>query len=128
MNRNHMTCNLPAGSLRRTARPNSLPVEPWRRGVTRLEIVALLIIAILLVAGPLLSRTVTPRGVHTAALRVDQGDSLWTIAASHPVAGLTTFQTTVLIADSNHLGSGRIAAGSVLMVPANTDERAVASR
>ena len=98
------------------------------RSVSGLEIVVLLIIAFLLIAAPLLSRTIAPSDVPTAAVRVDQGDNLWTIAAAHPIAGLTTFQTTILIADSNHLQSGGIAAGSVLLVPANTDAPTVASR
>jgi len=53
----------------------------------------------------------------SARVRVEAGQTLWTIAADHPVAGLTTEQTADLIAQLNHVDSQGLCAGATLRVP-----------
>jgi hypothetical protein len=127
MTQRQVAYNVHTGSPSR--HPKSEPChELWLRRLSPVEIAALLIIAVLLVAGLLISRTVAPADVQTKALRIEQGDTLWTIASAHPVAGLTTAQTADLIARCNRLESGAIAVGAILEVPAHAESGSLASR
>jgi len=92
------------------------------------EIVALVVIIVLLIAAPIMSRSTSPRDTATTLLRVEQGDTVWTIAAAHPVTGLNTAQNADLIARLNDLDAGRLAAGTTLRVPSATGSASVAQR
>ena len=74
------------------------------------------------------SRSTPPRDTATTLLRVEQGDTVWTIAAAHPVSGLNTAQNADLIARLNDLDAGRLAAGTTLRVPSAADSASVAQR
>ena len=127
MTQRQVAYNVRTGSLSR--RPKGDPCrELWLQRLSLVEIAALLTIAVLLVAGLLVSRTVTPVDIQTTALRIEQGDTLWTIASAHPVTGLTTAQTADFIARCNRLESGAIAAGAILEVPSHAESSSVASR
>jgi len=88
-----------------------------RRGPAWVECAALIVIAVLLIGGVML--TSNPPDVHTSVLRISvgSGDTLWSIAKRHPVRGLTTSQTADLIARTNGTRVGRLEPGSSVLVP-----------
>lgn len=54
------------------------------------------------------------------AIRVQSGDSLWSLAQEHPIEGLSTQETSDMIRDVNHLEHGSLDAGAHLKVPARS--------
>ena len=50
-------------------------------------------------------------------VRVQSGDSLWSLAQEHPIDGLSTQETSDMIRSVNHLDRGSLDAGAVLKVP-----------
>ncbi len=53
-------------------------------------------------------------------VRVQSGDSLWSLAQEHPIEGLSTQETSDMIRNVNHLEHGSLDAGSHLKVPARS--------
>ena len=53
-------------------------------------------------------------------VRVQSGDSLWSLAREHPIDGLSTQETSDMIRSVNHLERGSLDAGAVLKVPARS--------
>lgn len=53
-------------------------------------------------------------------VRVQSGDSLWSLAQEHPIEGLSTRETSDMIRDVNHLEHGSLDAGAHLIVPARS--------
>lgn len=53
-------------------------------------------------------------------VRVQSGDSLWSLAQEHSVDGLSTQETSDIIRSVNHLAHGSLDAGDVLKVPARS--------
>ena len=53
-------------------------------------------------------------------VRVQSGDSLWSLAQEHPIEGLSTQETSDAIRNVNHLEHGSIDAGAHLKVPARS--------
>lgn len=53
-------------------------------------------------------------------VRVQSGDSLWSLAQEHPIDGLSTRETSDMIRSVNHLERGSLDAGAVLKVPARS--------
>ncbi len=53
-------------------------------------------------------------------IRVQPGDSLWSIAEEYPIEGLSTQETSDMIRNVNHLEHGSLAAGAHLKVPARS--------
>lgn len=53
-------------------------------------------------------------------VRVQAGDSLWSLAEDHPVEGLSTQETSDMIRSVNHLEHGSLNAGAHLKVPARS--------
>lgn len=53
-------------------------------------------------------------------IRVQSGDSLWSLAEEHPIDGLSTQETSDLIRSVNHLEHGSLDAGVDLKVPARS--------
>lgn len=53
-------------------------------------------------------------------VRVQSGDSLWSLAQEHPIDGLSTQETSDMIRNVNHLEHGSLAAGAHLKVPARS--------
>lgn len=93
-------------------------------GVTALEVIALVAIVILLIAGLFLSSgATTQRSGATSQVFVEHGETLWAIAASHPVDGQTTEQTAELIADLNGVKGGHVSAQTTLVVPSQFSDR-----
>lgn len=54
------------------------------------------------------------------SVRVQSGDSLWSLAQEHPIDGLSTQETSDMIRSVNHLDRGSLDAGAVLKVPARS--------
>lgn len=54
------------------------------------------------------------------SVRVQSGDSLWSLAEEYPVEGLSTQETSDMIRSVNHLERGSLNAGAVLKVPARS--------
>lgn len=50
-------------------------------------------------------------------IRVQPGDSLWSLAEEYPIEGLSTQETSDMIRNVNHLEHGSLAAGAYLKVP-----------
>lgn len=53
-------------------------------------------------------------------VRVQSGDSLWSLAQEHPIEGLSTQETSDMIRSVNHLEHGSLDAGEHLKVPARS--------
>lgn len=53
-------------------------------------------------------------------IRVQHGDSLWSLAEEYPIEGLSTQETSDMIRNVNHLEHGSLAAGAHLKVPARS--------
>ena len=53
-------------------------------------------------------------------VRVQSGDSLWSLAQEHPIEGLSTQETSDMIRDVNHLEHGSLDASAHLKVPARS--------
>lgn len=53
-------------------------------------------------------------------IRVQPGDSLWSLAEEYPIEGLSTQETSDMIRNVNHLEYGSLAAGAHLKVPARS--------
>jgi hypothetical protein len=80
---------------------------------------ALALAAIIAAAGalPALARgALAPTGSSTG-VRVAPADTLWSIAAAHPLPGRTTAETADEIRTANHLAGARLRPGAVLLVP-----------
>jgi len=93
------------------------------------EIAILVGIMAALVITTLATRSTTPTDVPTIHVRVEAGETLWSLADEHPVDGLTTEQAVVLIADMNNLDDGTpLHAGRTIRVPSRTAADGVALR
>jgi hypothetical protein len=93
-----------------------------------LEVIALIVIVVLLILGTVVT---IPRSAPTpslAALKVTAGDSLWTLAAGHPVDGLTTEQVSELLMEANHLEAPLVSPGQTILVPVDSPRRRLAAR
>jgi LysM repeat protein len=96
---------------RRTAR------GPGPVHVSTMEIVILVMIGLLLVTGVLATRSSAAVPTSTGVVRVEPGDTLWSIAKAHPVSGLSTAQGAELIAALNHMSNDPLSVGVSLVVP-----------
>jgi Tfp pilus assembly protein FimV len=116
----------------RSRRSHECSRRPAARADSRtatLEVVALVIIAILLVAGILLSRSASVAAPDLSQrLKVRSGDSLWAVASSHPVDGLSTTQVVDLLAEANGLRGQALIPGEIILVPTTDLDSRLASR
>ena len=58
-----------------------------------------------------------PDEVRTRTVRVEQGDSLWTLAIANPVKGLNTAETAELIRQANEMQDSIVHTGQLIRVP-----------
>lgn len=91
---------------------------PTPRAVAWAETAGLVVVVVLLILGVIATSGRFPASVTSARIVVEKGQTLWTIAGQHPVAGLTTEQTAQLIGELNGIRSGRLSAGRSIRVPA----------
>lgn len=94
-----------------------------------LEVVLLIAILVALVAGVVMTSGRIHAQVPTSRVFVESGQTLWAIAARHPVPGQTTEQTADMIAEINGVQGGRVIAGDAIAVPTqHGDQLLTASR
>jgi hypothetical protein len=58
-----------------------------------------------------------PDEVRTRTVRVEQGDSLWTLASANPIQGLNTAETAELIRQTNEMQDSVVHTGQLIRVP-----------
>ncbi len=92
--------------------------------------VGLLIVATVVVA--ILTLTVHPAAPEPEAwtsISVGPNDSVWAVAAAHPVQGRSTHDTVELICSRNNLASATVHPGQTLLVPGvSASQTALAQR
>jgi hypothetical protein len=118
------------------ASPRTCRQSPQTVGRTRaarhrssaLEVIALLAIAVLLVIGAVSAGGPQGSELPLSRLQVQAGDSLWNLAAAHPVEGLSTAQVAELLADANHLDGALIVPGQTILVPDGMLEKRLVAR
>ena len=76
-----------------------------------------MVVILLFAAAWFSGRSALPR-TDTTSIRVEQGDTLWSLAERHQVDGMTTAQTVELLAQLNQIDDATIRVGDVLDVPA----------
>ena len=89
-----------------------------RKRFTLMPAIALATLA-LMIALPMLSsmRLYAATTQHYATVRVQPGDSLWSIASAHAGSGADVQEIVDRISDANHLQGGAIQPGERLRIP-----------
>jgi hypothetical protein len=98
------------------------------RGLTPTERVILAATMSALVVAAYASSVHSPGRVETGTVKVQRGDTLWSIAAAHPVAGLDTARTADLIAQINDLDGAALPESVTILVPHDARNDSVAMR
>jgi LysM repeat protein len=93
-----------------------------------LEVIALIVIAVLLILGAVVTSPRSAPAPSLTALKVTAGDSLWMLAADHPVEGLTTAQVSEILMEANHLEAPLVTPGQTILVPVESPGRRLAAR
>jgi hypothetical protein len=116
-----------AGSLQEglTGRGHATPTRRRLGGASRsrsphssAEWMALAVVVVAILATAVASAAESlPDEVRTRAIRVEQGDSLWTLASANPVEGLSTAETAELIRQANEMQGSVVHAGQLIQVP-----------
>lgn len=102
-------------------RTRKSPLAEW------LVAVAILVVIFVVAAAPAISRAAAPRSF--TSVRIEAGATLWDLAASHPVPGMSTEQVVELIRSANHLEDAAPVAGDVVKLPSPASQsNAVCSR
>ena len=98
-------------------------------GLVLLEVALLVAIIVLLIAGVVMTSGRVHAQAPMSPVFVESGQTLWSIAAQHPVLGQTTEQTADMISEINGVRGGRVIAGDTIVVPARQpDQTLTASR
>jgi hypothetical protein len=88
-----------------------------------------LLVSLVIVIAPAARTTGSTGAPDFITVSVAEGDTLWEIAATHPIPGYSTLQVIDLIRSANALDENVIYPGQVLCVPqAQSRPAAVASR
>jgi LysM repeat protein len=88
-----------------------------RSRVASLEWAALVLVLVVVVGGAAAGGIKPTPEFSTTTIKTRSGDTLWELAGQHPVKGLTTGETTALIAEINDLSEGTLASGTTVIVP-----------
>lgn len=105
-----------------------------RRGVRSTPMVPpaalfLAVLAVVVIAASLALSPGSPAPSGWSTVAVAEWGTLWELAGTHPVPGLSTAETVALIQAENNLSDSTLYAGQTLRVPAITAESVtVASR
>lgn len=102
----------------RTVRRTQTAKSRRKTGLTVVEMI-LLVLCLLAVVGAFLASAgpALPTGIESRAVRVETGQTLWDLAQTHRVDGLSTADTVELIRSMNALSDSRIAADTLVLVP-----------
>ncbi len=107
----------------RTARHHGRPQPAVHPAVA-----ALLVVTATVLVASLALEPPAPGTSSWATVSVQQGGTLWGIARSHPVPGLSTAEIIELIRTENGLDSSRLYAGQSLRVPSTAAETMALAR
>ncbi|MBI5231351.1 MAG: hypothetical protein HY876_04205 [Coriobacteriales bacterium] len=88
-------------------------------------VIAILLGIVFAAARPASGRAHEPNAF--SSVRIERGDTLWSLAETHPVRGMTTEQVVQLIKRENRIAQAP-SAGQVVSVPAAPDGTAVCAR
>lgn len=111
-----------------TARRSSCRIGRAHR-LTRTEWAILSVTAAVLLMTALAPLAGRPHArVKTETVRISRGDTLWSIASAHPVAGLDTAATVDLIAELNDLDGFALVAGDTVLVPSDAESGNITMR
>lgn len=114
MNNSHTyRTNTRTGSA--AARRTSRGVRDQRRNL--IEVGVLLLIVVLLIAGAVTTSRPRAVSVTSSRVQVQAGDTLWTLAAKHPIPGLDTARTADEIARLNGMKTAQVSPGDSILVP-----------
>jgi len=117
----HRATPSPTRADTRTARSRNVRYRrPSGQRFAPAEIALLLLLVAALALCAVFSRSPQIAPGDTSLVRIGSGDTVWDLAQSHPVAGLSTAQTAQIISDLNHLQGGGLVAGSVIRVPTSS--------
>ena len=85
-----------------------------------IEIAVLALFVAALVAAAVLPSLTRQAAVpsETITIKVGESDTLWEIAAAHPIHGLTTVEAVGAIRDLNGMTGGGVTVGQLLVIPA----------
>jgi hypothetical protein len=113
----HSTSTLDGASQRRRRRPESILAPFW---------VFAIVLALLVIAAALPTASGSTRVASaTHRVRIAESDTLWSVAAANPVAGLTTAESVAVIRRLNGLeDSVLLQPGAVITVPSGADAAA----
>ena len=100
---------------------------PWLTS-GNLETLALVVIAALLIIGAISSARPAPKQPELSSLKVQAGDTVWTLAVTHPVQGLTTAEVADLITRTNRRETALITPGESILVPVGAVDARLAAR
>lgn len=100
----------------RSNRVRVATLTPVEIGIVVLVLCALIAAAIVAGSGG------GPAATATRHVRVEAGDTLWSLALRHPVRGLSTAETVELIAELNDTHADALQADSTIAVPFDTDQ------
>lgn len=116
-----------AGSVRtastnRASRPRRLALTEW----VILSVAVLCVVAVALYPS---IRTRATSWPSTVTIKVNEAETLWGIAKSHPIKGLSTAETVAAIRNNNGLPDSGLQQGQLLKVPGEVEQSAaMASR
>lgn len=100
-------------------RNTTATVRRHQRGAA-FELAAVVLVCALLLAGIASRPDPSQAQQQTVEVTVRAGDTLWDIAAAHPVSGLTTGEVVDTIMDLNGLRTPVIEPGMLIAVPVTT--------
>ena len=105
--------------IKRNERSIELRAAKVRLRSERLKMGSLVLVVVLLVAAALSTgHAVADQPMSTVSVKVEPGDSLWSIAAKHAPAHIPTYDAVQRIALANDLDGSTIHPGQLLEVPA----------
>jgi LysM repeat protein len=128
---NHSAVVSTSGTNERRKRSVAIGSETHPRRLTFAEC-AILSIAVVCIAAVALYpgiRTRVTSWPSTVTIKVTEAETLWGIAKSHPIEGLSTAETVAAIRLNNDLADSGLQQGQLLRVPGEAaSETAMASR
>ncbi len=98
------------------------PAKPGATRFTPVEIGILVLFAVSLVAAAVGPSLLRDRSIpqDSITVKVGESDTLWEIAASNPVAGMSTAEHVSLIQRMNGVTNSGVVAGQLLIIPSDS--------
>ncbi|MBN2405744.1 MAG: LysM peptidoglycan-binding domain-containing protein [Coriobacteriia bacterium] len=104
------------------ARRRARPAKPGSTHFTPVEIGILVLFAVTLLAAAVGPSLLHDRSIpqDSITVKVGESDTLWEIAASNPVAGMSTAENVSLIRRMNGVTNGGVVTGQLLIIPSDS--------